>query len=928
MNKYAKSGLWVGLFVLIANAEPALGQHIHRDNFEINKTNWTPGPSDAPYEVISHVNTDQRAHKGQRSEYLQLKAQQGGFIYYQYPVGKAPLTEELGGHIWLKANRPGLQLVARVILPHERDPKNLEVPMSTLIRGDIYQNTERWQMIGIGRPMQLAKQQQQLLNAQLQRQVNFKDAYVDALLLNVYSGPGLTEIAIDELEVGPVLNDPVPTNKPGLKAIPVAKPPQFAPGATSRPPVEFNGTNLVVGGRPFFMRGIRVTDTPVKTLQLAGFNTVFVDVNANPNIAKEAAELGMWVVPQLPLHSEDPKYASAEGLTREIQKLSEQDGILFWHLGRTLSYEQVASIKQAAQVIRQADPYRPLGGDVWDGLLQHSRTLNLLAVHRWPLLTGLELPRYREWLEARRRLMQDPNVFTWTWIQTHIPDWNAQLLYGPAGAANVAGPIGPQPEQIRLLTYSALAAGNRGLAMWSDRFLADSHSGRDRLLECALLNQEIEMLEPILASIDDAPQWIPTSNPDVKAAVLRTSKGILVLPMWLGKGAQLVPGQGAVSKLSFVVPQVPSSMEPWEVSPADVRSLIGSMQRVVGGTRVVVPEFGLTTAVLFTADKSMIIRFQETTRSHRQQAAQWTYDMAAYSLEKVFKVEDDLERAGHTLHDGAHLMRDAKARLETAKKLWESKQHAEAYHEAQRALRPARILMRGQWDLAVKGLDAPVSSPYALSFYTLPKHWELMDQVKSSSPGANVLVGGDFEAVPNNPQDSWKIDEPTLDDVEMLLIRVTEIQGPIDIKAGKVPSAIEPPKEGKQCALLQVRPKKRETAPLALERTLLALTSPPAKLPAGTLVRISGWVRIPAPITASPDGALFYDSAGGEPLAVRLTDLTAWKKLTLYRRVPESGQISVTLALTGFGSVYFDDIRIEPLAPGTTVPASPVSNPR
>src|SRR4051812_14912890 len=139
----------------------------------------------------------------------------------------------------------------------------------------------------------------------------------------------------------------------------------------------------------------------------------------------------------------------------------------------------------------------------------------------------------------------------WTWIQTHVPDLDAQLLYGQPAGAGFREPVGPQPEQIRLLTYSALATGAKGIAFWSDRFLADSHQGRDRLLECALLNQELEMLEPVLADSIEAPQWIATSSTDVKAAVLRSSKGVVVLPMWQGRGAQFVPGQAAVAKLTI-----------------------------------------------------------------------------------------------------------------------------------------------------------------------------------------------------------------------------------------------------------------------------------------------------------------------------------------------------------------------------------------
>src|SRR5262249_27237537 len=121
--------------------------------------------------------------------------------------------------------------------------------------------------------------------------------------------------------------------------------------------------------------------------------------------------------------------------------------------------------------------------------------------------------------------------------------------------------------------------------------------------------------------------------------------------------------------------------------------------------------------------------------------------------------------------------------------------------------------------------------------------------------------------------------------------------------------------EGQRCLQLEIKPKNPDRPPAALERTFLAINSPAVHLQPGSLVRISAWVRIPKPIAASVDGALFYDSAGGEPLAVRLTEPTPWKKYTLYRRVPASGTISVTLAMTGIGTAYFDDVRIEPLVP-------------
>jgi hypothetical protein len=448
----------------------------------------------------------------------------------------------------------------------------------------------------------------------------------------------------------------------------------------------------------------------------------------------------------------------------------------------------------------------------------------------------------------------------------------------------------------------------------------------------------MDMIESMLVTVEDPPQWVDTSVRDVKAAVLRCNQGVLVIPIWQGRFSQFVPGQAAVSRLTLVVPQVPKTTQAWEISPGEVRGL--KTERVDKGLRVTLPEFGLTSMVVFTSDTNLMGRFQDQARSKRQQAAQWSYDMAYYELEKAVKIQTQLEQLGASVPDANALLEDSRKRLQKSKELWDAKNFSEAYHEAQRAIRPVRILMRAQWEKAVRGLDTPVASQYAVSFYTLPKHWPLMDQVRKATVSPNQLRGGDFELVPERVQESWRLDRPSLDDVEMIAERVTELKVPRveakdpkaeakdakkDGKDTKKPTpavaqkAPETPVEGRQCLMMQIKPHAGKAAPLALERSLLALTSPNVKLPPGTLVQISGWVNIPVAITASPDGALMYDSAGGEPLAIRLTEPMQWKKFTVYRRVPASGTINVTLAMTGVGTVYFDDIRIEPLVPPNAI---------
>jgi hypothetical protein len=475
------------------------------------------------------------------------------------------------------------------------------------------------------------------------------------------------------------------------------------------------------------------------------------------------------------------------------------------------------------------------------------------------------------------------------------------------------------------------------------------------------------MLEPVLMRLREMPTWIQTSHPNVQAAVLRTDLGVLVLPIWIGKGAQYVPPQGAVANLTMVVDMVPDSCEPWEVSPGRVQSLQNGCRRVLRGTQIVVPEFDLTTAIVFTNDlrpDGLVARWQDRSRKMARIAAQWARDLAAIELDKVKRVHAELVEVAPPVRQADRELRDSEAYLESSRRKDEVGDDSGSYLDAMRSLRPLRILMRSHWDQAVNTLDLPSASPYAVSFYTLPKHWALARQLRGTVPGPNALPSGDFDVVlakkeggtltsnSNEPPlakavkvepkvtdiPGWTVLQKTLDEVTMeaRLIpgdkckdfpvkKAPKKKDPWAMSTGREPEIPKPPEPtlGERVLWLEIKPKiildvknKPKPAPQALERTYLAVNSPAMQFQPGTWVRISCWIRIPWGLLATSDGAMMFDNVGGEALGVRLSDPGRWKRYHLYRKVPPSGTIWVTLALTGMGVVQFDDLKVEPLNPG------------
>jgi len=951
---------------------PVRGEQIHRHGFNGRQTVLIRGDANVRVDEQEHDISTLSFKSQPSSEHIKLTAEaatgDSAYIYYYYDTPPAPITELLTAGVWVKATKTGIQLRARVVFPKEPDPANPQLPLTTLIVGKTYNKSRSWEKLTLDDVPELLGRHLPVLQTKIGRAVNTTDAYIDRLVLNLYTGPGSVDVCVDDLDIGPV-KERTDNATIGNTGIPVGRAkPTPASGAHGRL-VEQRGGGIYVDGKPFLFRAIRHTGTPLYVLRQAGFDSLWLPPESSPELLDEATREGWMVIPSVPLtnlQSNDVAIVNreADNLAKALRGYGGID-VLFWDLGRGCKAEQADKVIQTCDAIRSQDPRRPRGANVLDGFQAFSPYLDVVGAYRWPLFTNLDMLRYRDWLSQRKSLVADRATY-WSWIQNHVPDWYISTVMGQQPTDSFTDPIGPHPEQVRLMAYIALACGCRGLGFWSDRFLADSHQGRDRLQGMALLNAEIDMLSPAIMVLRDRPLWLPTSEPKVRAALLQGDRGAVLLPIWFGQNTQFVPEQGSVAALKITVPLIAEGADPWRITPAGVECLANMTKKVVGGTELIIPEFDYVTPIVFTNDRAgLVVWWQDYVRKYGRLAARWSLDMAAVEYQKVYATYVKLKALGVNGRESERLFAEAATFHERARQDFAAELYSKSYQGALRALRPLRVLMSDCWTKATASLDVPTASPYAVSFFSLPKHWELFRELQTRRPGQNLLPYGQFEPdgdirIPDSgiqvdTLPGWTARHGTLEvdrvTVEAKLINPRTLEekstprpAPKPVqgmwKAGR---EIHPPDEGyvrptpelgKSSLRLQVQRileydkdgKPIEAYPVPLERTFLAVDSPPVKLPPGTLVRVSAWIKIPKDIQGTADGVLFHDDAGGEPLAVRTTKCTEWKQYHLYRVVPANGQISVTLALTGVGTAYFDNVMIEPMVPAEAGPLPPPDN--
>jgi len=872
----------------------ALGLHAAplKDSFEDGELRWNIVAGDAPYRLDAHQNVKDPTRDDSGCEHFRIDAGTGTHVYVGYELSKARVVDELTPGLTIKSDRRNLQLLARVVFPRSLEP-NTDRPVTALIRGSFYTEPGTWQTLTVANVPLLVSRQIRVLRSMLKSDVDPREAYIDMLILNVYGGSGRTNVWIDDLHVAgyiPEKPEKEETEEAVIKQVSGVLP-QWNDTANATAPVYLQGNVMIADGRPFFPRIIEHRGESLAFLKSLGFNTIHLAAPPTDTQLEHARTQGLWFVcppPDLSSPVDHQKY----------------DRVLCWHMGLGWANSHLPNMRRWAETLQrwEGSQSRPVLCGADSALRDYSRAANVLLLDRPVLGTTFELRDYGHWLRTRPWLAR-PGTPLWTTIHTQLPDDVLRQLVALSQGSGVD--VGVQYESLRLQTFAAVASAIRGIEFRSATPLdAPDEASRLRAAALELINLELSVIEPWSAG-GGMSTGATSSHPNVQVTVLTTDRSRLLTAMRMANGGQFVSGPTDSGDVSLIVPGVPRSYSAYRIGLGGLQPL--RSPRATGGTRLTLEKFSTTGLVVLTEDPLAISNLTRGLAQTRRRAASRSVEVAELTLESLKRAHGVLGGHSKSATQVDVYIRQARESLRRAQGLLKSEELEGAQAYADFAIRAATMGQRAYWQDAPASYGSPVTNPYRVTFATLPLSWTLADRIKSSRPGQNLLVGGEFEHLDYMVRTGWR----------HLRHHSYDLTSEVDLSPNR-------PHSGRYALRLRATSVDTKTKERVVESPPVWIHSAPVPVQRGQLLQIHGWVNIVKPIRGSTDGLLIYDSLGGPALGSRLRVTGGWQPFLLYRAADRDTQLTLTFALSGIGEALIDDVTIAPITVQYQPPSAPI----
>ena len=877
--------VFVALVVGCWLAPAPVAAQFHED-FEKLGSTWQRSETDC---VIRKSKwTSQRINEqfeNNRFEQIKFVAGPGTHIFVTHDVTPALVISELQPSVRVRSGSRGAKIYVRVVLPETPAPDG-SGPMTALVAGSAYKLNGNWQRLtfgGSGADSDLASSLREkvwLLRREYGEHVSATGAYVDKVVLNLYSGAGETTVDIDDLKVdGIVAAKPVSTKRAIVRDNKVRPVAAFESQTGKKSSlVVRDGTVLLVKKQPFFASIIQHNGEPFDYLKALGFNVIELKRTATYEQLETANKLDLWLVCPPP---------SNVGLSTIPFHF---DRVMAWKLGDNLTGRDLPIVEQRIQEIRESDQRvgRPIIGHAvsdWTGL---TNLTDILVAGLQPLGTSSLASQYSDWIKVRSDKTGNRRPI-WADVQTELaPD----LLKQVKVLVRQTPPTPIEPQQIKFLAYEAITGGARGIRFTSaNRLDGVNPVTRLRALTLEWINAELAQLEPWIAGGAMMGKISLPDDSDVEVTAINTSRSRLLLIQRPTHHEQYLAGDQPLKQVKFSDLDSAFSDKAYLINQSGLESLANV--RGTNGTQLVIDNCPYAAAVVLTQDP-LVVNFLTASyeRIAQQSILQMQFELTQQWLAIEQLIDAQMQLVGRQTPTASGELERASIAFDNATQMLnqQNKLAAELYlNQANQHLAQARREVIGD---PLASFQSKSSAALTSHCSLVPLHWTLADSLAGGNWNPNGLPGGDFENLQHMLSNGWQNRRIDSDAVatKVELVESAVVDGTYGLKMSVAS------RSGQPVELVESPP--------------LTIQTPGVKVKAGEFVRIHGWVNVPNAFVGSQDGLRITDTLGGPAMAERVPITDGWQEFTLYRGVEKTGQLSVSFELTGIGVANIDEVTI------------------
>lgn len=898
----------VSLLVL-SMAPPAAAQLY--DSLDAHPPRWNLDGSDCNARVLSHRHAAEGGVDGRACEMITLVASHGTEALLVYPLEPLRPLDDLTAKVSVLSARRGARIGFRVRYPYVRDPET-RGPASVVVYGTAYEHSGEFASIDIGRIGRSLGIKTMAMRRKHGVDADLSEPYVDAVVLNAYSGPGTTSLRIDELRIDGMvpLGDP-PRDANASDAARAGRPASQrsrTAAAAERDSVSTDpssgeaaeGISAAESSRRAFPVG-RVTrilqhnGEPLDWVRSLGFDAVLLAGPPDADILREAIRSRVRLYAPPP-SAPDP---SLEPLLEPVAG---------WYIGSGVPLDSTR-VEQAARTSRRLRS--------WPTRWQRPIVAAPVASPR----------RYMPWIDAMiddlpvraRGLAGEEEVAEIAEAQqgaASTVEWGAGIASMPpetmlrqtdAIAAAIGAPRSGafHWHAMWLQTIRALERAPTALLFRSTRSLASgSELAGQRAMALSYVNRTVAMMAPWLAGASRSGP-VELSGADYRGARLANrGTDVLLLSSRASRGSEVLAGDGET--LEVALPPGDASKTCWRlthfsaeritpetdargtqltiVSPDAAEILVISEDPAVGSQ--------LSRSAARFARQAGLDRWQLTSDAVRRTRDNWNTAAAARIV--------DREASGDMIRAAARTLRNAEPRYRAG----------DIEGSLRMACRADAWALRSQWRLA-EALMPPWPHP------------------TSCPPVDCGALGVQTTWFPLMSEEGWgrnRLTSGSLDSPELLRGGRWSFGHRLEDRAECTVSCVSRGAFSGQGALLaRASPLGNEGLPGGYEGTVIQIRSPSVRVRAGTAIRIDAMVRTLG-FGEPHQGLLVYDTIGGQQMGLLVRGKSQWTPVRLYRQALVDGELNVMFELIGAGEAIVDEVQLRVWEPqtGESIPLRPL----